>query len=151
MALGDIYQKASLVQIPSGYKAADAELYSVVPNTTAGDFTVSVDAGATRVNKDGLVESVAANQARLDYNPTKPQDPTLLLEPQRTNDTTHSEDFTQTSYWNNVIDVVATTNQITAPDGSNTGNKIQANSGTNFKILRTGAFNIQIVITMSIF
>ena len=45
MALGDIYQKASLVQIPSGYKAADAELYSVVPNTTAGDFTVSVAAG----------------------------------------------------------------------------------------------------------
>ncbi len=96
MALADIYQKATLVQIPSGYKAADAELYSVVPNTTAGDFTVSVDADATRVNKDGLVESVLANQARLDYNPTNPQDPTLLLEPQRTNDTTHSEDFTQT-------------------------------------------------------
>jgi hypothetical protein len=151
MAIADIYKKATLVQIPSGYKAADAELYSVVPNTTAGDFTVSVDAGATRVNKDGLVESVAANQARLDYNPTKPQDPTLLLEPQRTNDTTHSEDFTQTSYWNNVIDVVATTNQITAPDGSNTGNKIQANSGTNFKILRTGAFTIPSGITMSIF
>ena len=151
MALGDIYQKASLVQIPSGYKAADAELYSVVPNTTAGDFTVSVDADATRVNKDGLVESVAANQARLDYNPSNPQDPHLLLEPQRTNDTTHSEDFTQTSYWNNVIDVVATTNQTTAPDGSNTGNKIQANSGTNFKILRKGAFTIPSGITMSMF
>jgi hypothetical protein len=151
MALADIYQKATLVQIPSGYKAADAELYSVVPNTTAGDFTVSVDADATRVNKDGLVESVAANQARLDYNPTNLQDPTLLLEPQRTNDTTHSEDFTQTSYWNNVIDVVATTNQTTAPDGSNTGNKIQANSGTNFKILRKGAFTIPSGITMSMF
>ena len=151
MALGDIYQKASLVQIPSGYKAADAELYSVVPNTTAGDFTVSVAAGATRVNKDGLVESVAANQARLNYDPSNPQDPHLLLEPQRTNDTTHSEDFTQTSYWNNVIDVVATTNQTTAPDGSNTGNKIQANSGTNFKILRKGAFTIPSGITMSMF
>ena len=95
MALADIYQKATLVQIPSGYKAADAELYSVVPNTTAGDFTVSVDADATRVNKDGLVESVLANQARLDYNPTNPQDPTLLLEPSRESIYTYSQDLSQ--------------------------------------------------------
>ncbi len=151
MALADIYQKATLVQIPSGYKSGT--LFSVVPNTAVGDFTVTGDAEgeATRVNKDGLIETVAANVPRLDYNPTNPQDPTLLLEPQRTNDTTHSEDFTQTSYWNNVIDVVATTNQTTAPDGSNTGNKIQANSGTNFKILRKGAFTIPSGITMSIF
>ena len=151
MAIADIYKKASLVQIPSGYKSGT--LYSVVPNTSSGDFTVTGDpqGEATRVNKDGLIESVAANQARLNYNPSNPQDPTLLLEPQRTNDTTHSEDFTQTSYWNNVIDVVATTNQTTAPDGSNTGNKIQANSGTNFKILRKGAFTIPSGITMSMF
>ena len=151
MALADIYQKATLVQIPSGYKSGT--LYSVVPNTAVGDFTVTGDAEgeATRVNKDGLVESVVANQARLNYDPTNPQDPHLLLEPQRTNDTTHSEDFTQTSYWNNVVDVVATTNQTTAPDGSNTGNKIQANSGTNFKILRKGAFTIPSGITMSMF
>ena len=151
MAIADIYKKASLVQIPSGYKSGT--LYSVVPNTSSGDFTVTGDpqGEATRVNKDGLIESVAADVPRLNYDPTNPQDPTLLLEPQRTNDTTHSEDFTQTSYWNNVIDVVATTNQTTAPDGTNTGNKIQANSGTNFKILRKGAFTIPSGITMSMF
>lgn len=93
-----IYQKASLVQIPSGYKAADDKLYSVVPNNGDGDFTVSVDADATRVNKDGLIESVAADQARLNYDPTNPQDPHLLLEPSRENLITYSELF-DNSYW----------------------------------------------------
>jgi len=126
MALADIYQKATLVQIPSGYKAADAELYSVVPNTTAGDFTVSVDADATRVNKDRLVESVAANQARLDYNPSNPQDPTLLLEPQRENIYTYSQDLSQgTTLTNTSVD----NDNTTSPDGSLTGNKLTQTSG----------------------
>ncbi len=126
MALADIYQKATLVQIPSGYKAADAELYSVVPNTTAGDFTVSVAAGATRVNKDGLVESVAANQARLDYNPSNPQDPTLLLEPQRQNIYTYSQDLNQgTTLTNTSVD----NDNTTSPNGSLTGNKLTQTSG----------------------
>jgi hypothetical protein len=83
MALSDIYQKASLVQIPSGYKAD--KLYSVVPNNGDGDFDFTRASTATRVNKDGLIETTVANQARLNYDPTNPQDPHLLLEPTRTN------------------------------------------------------------------
>jgi hypothetical protein len=83
-----LYDKASLVMIPSGYKASSATLYSVVPNTSVGDFDVTVDADATRLNKDGLIESVSANQARLDYPLTDGvvgDCPHLLLEPSRTN------------------------------------------------------------------
>ena len=43
-----------LAMIPSGYNAADAKLYSILPSDGSGDFTVSVDADATRVNKAGL-------------------------------------------------------------------------------------------------
>ena len=138
MALGDIYQKASLVQIPSGYKAADAELYSVVPNTTAGDFTVSVAAGATRVNKDGLVESVAANQARLDYNPTNPQDPTLLLEPQRTNYATNNSSMdTYGTVGGSSPSPTLTADYTTAPDGSNTATRLQATvTGSNYSLIQ---------------
>ena len=138
MALGDIYQKASLVQIPSGYKAADAELYSVVPNTTAGDFTVSVDADATRVNKDGLVESVAANQARLDYNPTNPQDPTLLLEPQRTNYATNNSSMdTYGTVGGSSPSPTLTADYTTAPDGSNTATRLQATvTGSNYSLIQ---------------
>ena len=67
------------------------------------------------------------------------------------NQVTYSEDFTQTSYWNNKVDVTVTKDVIEAPDGTLTANKIQANSGTNFKILRKGAFTIPSGTTMSMF
>lgn len=111
-----LYQKASLVQIPSGYKASSANLYSVVPNSGDGDFTVSVAANATRVNKDGLIESVAANQARLNYDPTNPQDPHLLLEPTRRNLIGRSEEF---NLWGDT-GVTVTPNATIAPTGAQT-------------------------------
>ena len=147
-----IYDKASLIQIPSGYKAGN--LYSPIPNSVAGDFTHTRNGTATRVNSQGLIETVDANVPRLDYpfiDGVVQDCPHLLLEPQRTNDTTYSKDFTQTSYWNSVIDVVVTKDEALAPNGTYTANKIQANSGTNFKILRKGAFTIPSGITMSIF
>jgi len=94
MAIADIYQKATLVQIPSGYKAADDKLYSVVPANGDGDFDFTRASTATRVNKDGLIESTVANQARLNYDPSNPQDPHLLLEPTRTNLITQSTELT---------------------------------------------------------
>ena len=85
-----------LAMIPSGYKAG--KLYSILPSDGSGDFTVSVDADATRVNKEGLIEGVALNQARLTYDPLNPECPSLLLEPTVTNNFTYSEDYSQ-SVW----------------------------------------------------
>ena len=48
----------SLAMIPSGYK--DGTLYNPIPNTAAGDFSVSRGSLATRVNKEGLIETVGA-------------------------------------------------------------------------------------------
>lgn len=144
---------ANLALIPAAYKTS--KVYSALPTDGDGDFTFTRTGSGTRINKAGLIETMATNVPRLNYrldadgNPSSC--PSLLLEPTSTNSTTYSQDFTQTSYWGNVIDVVATTNQTTAPDGTNTGNKIQANSGTNFKILRTNAFTIPSGITMSMF
>lgn len=121
-----LYQKASLVQIPSGYKAADDKLYSVVPNNGDGDFTVTVAAGATRVNKDGLVETVAADQARLNYDPTNPQDPHLLLEPSRTNKQIYSQELSNSAYLK--VGSTVTADQTTAPDGTLTADKVQRNT-----------------------
>ncbi len=136
-----IYQKASLVQIPSGYKAADDKLYSVVPNNGDGDFTVTVDADATRVNKDGLIESVAADQARLNYNfidGVVQPDPHLLLEPSRTNQILYSEDLTN-SVWQKIsggtgTSPVVTANYSVAPDGSNTADRVVMDMGSGTSI-----------------
>ncbi len=45
-----------LAMIPSGYK--DGKVYSVLPNNGDGDFTFSRGSNATRVNKDGLIETM---------------------------------------------------------------------------------------------
>ena len=49
-------EKPSLALIPTGYK--DGKLYSVLPENGVGDFDVVRGSGATRVNKEGLVEDV---------------------------------------------------------------------------------------------
>ena len=85
----------SLAMIPSGYK--DGKVYSVLPSNGDGDFTFSRGSNATRVNKDGFIETVTGDTPRLDYSDSSC--PSLLLEPQRTNLIPYSEDFSQ-SYWN---------------------------------------------------
>ena len=141
MALSDIYKKASLVQIPSGYKSGT--LYSVVPNTSVGDFIVTGDpqGEATRVNKDGLIESVAADVPRLNYDFTNPEDPHLLLEPERTNIYTYSQDLNQgTTLTNTSVD----NDNTTSPDGSLTGNKLTQTSGAfvrkNLSVVLSGTY-----------
>ena len=83
--------KPKLALIPSGY--SEGKLYSVLPSNGDGDFTFSRGSNATRVNKDGLIETVDEDLPRLDYSDSSC--PSLLLEPQRTNLVTYSEDFTE--------------------------------------------------------
>ena len=121
-----LYDKASIALIPSGTKAS--KLYSVLPANGDGDFTHSRSlTTATRVNKDGLIESVAANVPRLDYPLTSGvvgDCPHLLLEPQRTNYAGKSEEFNN-SYWQKVRATI-TANQTVAPDGSVTADLLTA-------------------------
>jgi hypothetical protein len=59
------YDLASLVLVPSGYKAS--KVYAQKPLTTDGQLTFSRASTATRVNASGLIETVASNVPRLDY------------------------------------------------------------------------------------
>jgi len=84
----------SLLNIPYLYKAGT--LYSQIPESGAGDFTVTrattPTAGlSTRVNKNGLIELVADNVPRLDY-PIGGGCPALLVEPSGTNGILNSQD-----------------------------------------------------------
>jgi hypothetical protein len=146
-----LYDKATLVQIPSGYKAADAKLYSVLPNNGNGDFTISADADATRVNKDGLIESTVANQARLSRNfidGVVQPDPFLLLEPTRRNLFLNSEDFSNSSWIKTRATVTA--NQATAPDGSNNADLLTGD-GTGTTYVYDGVFLYSATYYISIF
>ena len=74
-------KKPIFAMIPSGYKAST--LYTPIPIDGGGDFTFTRSTVATRMNKDGLIEEVAANVPRLDYKDSNC--PTLLLENSSTN------------------------------------------------------------------
>jgi hypothetical protein len=79
----------SLLNIPYLYKAGT--LYSQIPESGAGDFTVTrtttVANRSTRINKDGLIETVLDNVPRLDYPLGGAVNgcPALLVEPAATN------------------------------------------------------------------
>lgn len=72
---------------------------------------------ATRTNSSGLIESVAINGPRFDYNPTTLAPNGLLIEEQRVNLILQSQDFTTTWAANNVT---VTANTQVAPDGTTT-------------------------------
>lgn len=106
----------TLALIPTGYKAG--KLYSVLPESGVGDFTVVRATEGTRVNEDGLIETMGANVPRLDYSAGGC--PVLLTEPQRTNLQTYSSDLAAVYIPTNITQ---TSNYSTAPDGTSTSTR----------------------------
>jgi hypothetical protein len=119
------YDLASVVLVPSGYKSG--KIYAQKPLTTDGQLTFTRASTATRVNASGLIESVASGVPRLDYlGSTCPK---LLLEPQRTNIATQSNDY---SSFVKSSDTGITLNSATSPDGTNNATLVYCiNTTTN--------------------
>ena len=125
-----LYDKASVALIPSGTKAS--KLYSVLPANGNGDFTHSRGSTATRVNKDGLIESVANNVPRLDYPLTSGvvgDCPNLLLEPSTTNLTNYSTQI-DNSFWGKSNSSVSANSGI-SPNGALEADKLVENTSTS--------------------
>ena len=119
-------KKPILAMIPSGYKAST--LYTPIPIDGVGDFTVARSTVANRINKDGLIEEVAANVPRLDYSDSKC--PSLLLETSSTNLITYSEDFTDAS-WIKQDGVTIEANTEISPTGALNASYVAAGVGTS--------------------
>ena len=97
-------------------------------------FDFSRGSSATRVNQQGLIETVGANDARVDYLDNA--NGALKLEPTRTNLITYSQDFSQ---WNSYI-TTPSLNSATSPSGD-------VNSA---KLTSTGVFgNLNLNISKS--
>ena len=104
------YDLASLVVVPSGYKAS--KVYAQKPLTTDGQLAFTRSTTATRVNSAGLIEASAVNVPRLDYlNSTCPR---LLLEPQRTN----LANYSQQADLYTLIGATIGSNVLASPDGT---------------------------------
>ena len=114
--------KPKLALIPA---TQGSKLYSVLPADGVGDFDFSRGSAATRINKDGLIETVASGVSRLNYpliDGVVSGCPSHLLEPQRTNLFTYSEDLTKAT-WDKESCFI-TPNLIIAPDGTLTADKV---------------------------
>ena len=93
----------SLLIVPARFKSG--KMYSQIPTSGAGDFTVTRATSATRVNASGLIESVASGIPRLDYFASGGTAgcPALLVEPSAQNLALQSENFTLSGSWNTSV------------------------------------------------
>ena len=131
----------SLLCVP--YRFKTSKLYSQIPDSGLGDFTVTrtttPTAGqATRVNAAGLIELVADNVPRLDYplEGITAGCPSLLVEPSAQNQIQQSEDFTAAFHTRFNLNAfgsgsVANTTATRDPYGTNLADYIQENSAAS--------------------
>ncbi len=77
---------------------------------------------ATRTNSKGLIESVGSGVPRIDFDAVTGACKGLLIEEQRTNLLTYSEQFDNAAWIKNQVTVNA--NATTSPDGATTADKI---------------------------
>ena len=125
------FNNASLIVTPNGKKVG--KLYSIKPSNGTGDLDVVRATSATRVNSAGLIESVGANIARLDYS--NGSCPSILVEPQRTNLILQSNNFSNSVWRRNNSPVEINTPDTSSPDGSYNATKYIA--GNNIDWLNT--------------
>ena len=118
--------KPNLALIPA---AQGTKLYSVLPSDGSGDFDYTRGSSATRINAQGLIETVPNTSSRLNYPLLDGKVvgcPHHILEPQRTNLVQYSEEFNN-SYWLKALTSV-TANQVISPDGSQTADMLIKNA-----------------------
>jgi len=125
--------KPTLALIPS---AQGDKLYSVLPSNGVGDFNFTRSGSATRINKDGLIETVASGVSRLNYpmiDGVVKGCPSHLLEPQKSNVLFYSEQFDNVYWINNGVTINA--NQTISPSGELNADLLTGVSG-GFGVVR---------------
>ena len=129
--------KPKLALIPA---AQGSKFYSVLPSSGVGDFDFTRSGSATRINSQGLIETVGNGVSRLNYPLIDGKVvgcPSHLLEPQRINLLPYSEDFSE---WMLIGSPTIELNNIISPDGILNGTKVTR--GSNPTPLRLGTPNI---------
>ena len=129
------YTDASLIVTPNAVK--ESKLYSL----KGADLDVVRATSATRVNNEGLIETVGLNIPRLDYS--NGSCPSILVEPQRTNLLLRSEEF-DVDPWSRTFTTV-TANDALSPDGTTNADKLIVNNSASI-----GAYIQQLITKSSI-
>ena len=118
--------KPKLCLIPA---AQGSKFYSVLPSDGVGDFDFARASAATRINKYGLIETVASGQSRLNYpliDGVVKGCPSHILEPARTNSLPYSQDFSNAAWLKSNVTIIS--NSIISPDGTLNADELQVTS-----------------------
>jgi hypothetical protein len=137
-----------LALIPS---TVGGSVYSVLPSNGNGDFDFTRASAATRINAQGLIETVAVGDNRLNYpliDGVVSGCPSLLLEPERINLITYSEAFDNAAWTKSGASI--TSNAAISPDGTQTADLI-TNISSNGYAAYTASFDADLEYTFSVF
>jgi hypothetical protein len=127
--------KPNLAYIPA---TIGDKVYSILPNDGVGDFDFTRGSEATRINAQGLIETVASGENRLNYpmiDGFQKGCPHHILEPARTNVVTNSNEFSGSE-----TNVSVSRNQLISPDGTLNADRVLDNSNSGEHII-TGSFS----------
>ena len=128
--------KPKLALIPA---SQGSELFSVLPSSGVGDFDFTRSGSATRINSQGLIETVGNGVSRLNYPMIDGKVvgcPHHILEPQSTNLITHSSELTNSSWVKTNTGTASapsiTSNYSISPDGTQNADRVifNLNGGT---------------------
>jgi hypothetical protein len=152
--------------IRNGSLSADLDVPVVLPtlnldfaNSQSLDKRITFSRGSigTRVNRNGLIETIAANQPRFDFDPISGECRGLLIEEQRTNLVTYSDTITTSNVYNGVSSQLTQVTTTTPISGLTTATKVflnvGANAGNSSNGFNFGTFSLtnSTVYTQSIF
>jgi len=129
------------------FAARQAYVANIGPLPT---FTNLTTTARTFVGSDGLIKTAATNVPRIDFDPVTRLCRGLLIEEQRTNLVSRSEDIT-TAPWSTGA-TGASANQTTSPDGTVTADSLsETTTNTQHYILNLASVTSGTVYTASIF
>jgi len=140
--MSNLLDKASVILTPTAYN--NGEALCVKPSDGSGDFDFSRATEATRVNSQGLIETIGINLPRINY---KNGCGSWLFEPQSTNLITQSQDLTS---WSNSGSTL--TSGLTSPSGDNTAYSVLSGSGSSNRLqLTTNGLSVSTEHSVSVF
>ena len=123
-------------------------------DATSGQSLVTFTraSSGTYVGSDGLIKTATTNEARFDHNPRTGESLGLLVEEQRTNSILHSEGFNITN-WSLGANITYSENtaDTTAPNGTNTADKLTANAATSVEYRSIQAQSTSAQVALSVF
>lgn len=133
--------RATLLDADTGMPAIRPSLLLDFANSRTIDPRISVTrpSAATRVNERGVIETVAANVPRIDFDPVTLACRGWLIEEQRTNLVTYSEQFDNAAW--EKFGTTVTPNLLVAPDGSLTADKVVESTANSEHYVRSPAIS----------